>query len=296
MNIKKNRNIMKFSKNILVAAFFAILTGCGSSQSDTSQNVNRAAPQNTIAEEKPTPTAAPVNPTAAIAGSWETKYEISKIIPGYPSSNLGTGNQYAQWKISEGVRKGDEYVGRITNELNNENIAEYTLVAKTITLKFLPVSIGGTQTSGTSRDYEFELTENGNMLTLKGNDPIVLTKGTNNSDMENVSFIISNKVDWMLSKPKTIDYNKPEAHYVTFETAQKFDNGYGGKMEFWQVDPNNSNNHIVVATGQYLLTSKDKVTITLGGPKSGTYKLLDNRVLTIDFTDPNEEDLVLTAR
>jgi hypothetical protein len=51
-----------------------------------------------------------------------------------------------------------------------------------------------------------------------------------------------------------------------------------------------------VATGEYLLTSKDKMTITLGGPKSATYKLLDNRVLQIDFTDPNETDMVLTAR
>ncbi len=295
MKTINNRNIM-ISNLLLIVAFLAVVSGCSSTPSNDNQAVNRATPQNTLAEEKPTPTAAPVNPTAGLAGVWETKYDISKIIPGYPSSQLGTSGEFANWRLSEGVKKGEEYVGKVTNELNNENIAEYTIASKTITFKFLPVSIGNTQTSGTSRDYEFELSNNGNMLTLKGNDPIVLTRGTNNSDMENVSFIISNKVDWMLAKPKTIEHGKPEAHYVTFDTAQKFDNGYGAKMEFWHEDPNNPNNHFVVATGQYLLTSKDTVTITLGGPKSGTYKLLNNRVLQIDFTDPNEEDLILTAR
>lgn len=293
MNTQNKGNII-FTRLLLLIACLAVISGCSSNQSNNQQVVNKTAPQNTLAEEKPTAT--PVNPTAAIAGVWETKYDISKIIPGYSSSQLGTTGEFANWRLSEGVNKGNEYVGRVTNELNNENIAEYTITGKTITLKFLPVSIGNTQTSGTSRDYEFELSNNGNMLTLKGNDPIVLTKGTNNSDMENVSFIISNKVDWMLGKPKTVDFNKPEAHYVTFDTAQKFDNGYGAKMEFWHEDPNNPNNHFVVATGQYLLTSKDTVTITLGGPKSGTYKLLNNKVLQIDFTDPNEEDLILTAR
>lgn len=300
MNKKNNRNIKKFYNLILIVAFLAALSGCNStdkSQTNANQAVITPTPQTTQA----VPAATPDNPTLAFAGAWETTYDMSKIMPGYPSASTGAVGQFAQWRLSEGVKKGDEYVGKVTNEGNNENIAEYTVAGKTITLKFLPVAgmqnTGATQTSGTSRDYEYEISNNGNTLTLKGRDPIVLQKGSGNSDMETVSFIISNKVDWTLSPPRSIDPNKPDAYYITFDTAQKFDNGYGGKMEFWNEDPNNPNApHTVVATGQYLLTSKDNVTITLGGPKSATYKLIDNRVLQIDFTDPNEKDMVLTAR
>lgn len=288
----------KSFKNIcnmfLAVTFLATIFGC-SSQPTNNQNTN-TPPQNTNNAQQ-TPTA--VNPTTVLAGTWETKYDISKLIPGYPSSNLGTSAEFAQWKISEGVLKGDEYVGRITNELNNENIAEYTLSSKTITLKFLPVS--GSQnasSTGTSRDYEFELSSDGKLLTLKGNDPIILNKGTDNSDMENVSFVISNKVDWMISPPLTIDHGRPEAFYITFETAKKSDSGYTGKIEFWNEDPHDPTvPHPVVATGQYTLSSKDKLSITLnGGSRSATYKLIDNRVLQIDFSDQNEKDWVLTAR
>lgn len=301
MNTKNNLNTNIIFNLLLAVAFLAAVLGCGSSntsQPNANQTVNsNAAPQNTLVVNSPTPTPTPNNPTAAFAGVWETKYDISNIIPGYPASNFGTSGQFAEWRFSEGVKTGDQYVGKITNALNNENIAEYTVVSKTITVKFLPVSIGTTQTTGTSRDYEYEIADNGNMLTLKGRDPILLTKGTGNTEMENVSFVISNKVDWIIRPPKTVDPSKPDAFFITFETAQKFDNGYRGKMEYWNEDPYNpSVLPTVVATGEYLLTSKDKMTITLGGPKSATYKLIDNRVLQIDFTDPNESDMVLTAR
>lgn len=295
MNMKKNRNTNRIFSLLLVISFLAAVSGCSSSDNNQSNaTVNKGTPQNLAEENKPTPIPTPANPTAAFAGTWETNYDMSKIIHGYPTSNVGTSAQFAQWRLSEGVKKGDEYVGKVTNELNNENIAEYTATEKAITLTFLPIA-GSSQTTGTSRNYEYEFSENGTMLTLKGNDPIVLRKGTSNSDMENVSFIISNKVNWMIRPARTVDPNQPDVDYVTFETAQKFDNGYGGKMEYWHGDPNDPNTRIV-ATGQYLLTSKDKVTITLGGPKSATYKLIDNKVLQIDFTDPNEQDMVLTAQ
>ena len=296
MNTKNNRNTKQVFDLLLVFTLLAAVSGCGGNSNTNQSNANATPSPSSSPTVSPTATPAE-NPTAKLAGVWETKYDISNIMPGYPASSTGVG-QFAKWKWSEGVKKGDDYVGRITNELNNENIAEYSVVGKSITLTFLPVSMGTTQTSGTSRTYEYELANDDKMLTLKGSDPIVLTKGSNNADMETVSYVISDKVDWMMRPPKTIDPSQPEAHYVTFGSAQKFDNGYGGKMEFWNEDPYTpSVPHTVVATGQYLLTSKTKVTITIGGgPKSGTYKLIDNRVLQIDFTDPSEQDLVLTAR
>lgn len=280
---------------LIFIALLLAMSGCGGStnQSNANQTVNRGTPQNSSAQESPTPS----NPTAGLAGAWETTYDISNIIPGYPSSTAGTGNQFAQWRFSEGIKKGDEYGGKVTNELNNENIADYSIAGKTITLTFLPVSSGTTTTSGTSRNYEYEISDNGNTLTLKGRDPIVLRKGTGNSDMENVSYVISNKVDWMIRPALTMNSSSPDADYVTFETARKSDQGYGGRMTFYTDNPSYPPPGDIVEIGQYLLTSKDKVTLTfLGGPKSGTYKLIDNKVLQIDFTDPNEKDMVLTAR
>ena len=155
----------KSFKNIcnmfLAVTFLATIFGC-SSQPTNNQNTN-TPPQNTNNAQQ-TPTA--VNPTTVLAGTWETKYDISKLIPGYPSSNLGTSAEFAQWKISEGVLKGDEYVGRITNELNNENIAEYTLF-KDNNIDFCHLRFPECKLDGTSRDYEFELSSDGKLLTLK---------------------------------------------------------------------------------------------------------------------------------
>ncbi len=254
---------------LVVITFLAVLSGCSVS-SNQNLTVNRATP--TMTEEKPTAT--PSNPSAAFTGEWETND---------PRASSGG---FVRWKFSDGNKKDNAYTGRVTDMATNDDIANYTVTEKTITLEYLPVS------SGVSKTYDYKITDEGKTISLQGDKPWVLRKGTNNAEIEKAANIISTH-QWNLDSAAASKMGLAPDTYIEFEPAQKNDRGYGNTMKFFD-STGTPQNYLA----QYVITSKENVIITLpSGQKSGTYKILnDEKILQIDFTDPVESDLFLNRR
>lgn len=266
-------NAVSLVSLMFVVGLLAAVSGCRSSSNTTNANqaVNRGTP--TVTEEKPAAT--PKNPSAAFAGDWETN-----------DPRVSSGG-FVRWRFSDGVKKDNGYSGRVTDVSTNDDIATYIITEKTVTLEYLPVS------SGTSKTYEYVVSDEGKTITLKGDTPFILRKGTSNAEMEKAGIIISTYL-WNLDSAVATKMGLAPDTYIEFDTAQKSDKGYGGAMRFY--DATTSTPQTLLA--QYMLTSKDSVIITLpSGPKAGTYKILnDEKLLQIDFTDPTESDLFLNRR
>lgn len=254
---------------LLVVTFLAVVSGCSVS-SNKNQTVNRATP--TMTEEKPTAT--PSNPSAAFAGEWETN-----------DPRVSSGG-FVRWKFSDGIKKDNGYTGKVTDVGTNDDIANYTITEKTVTLEYLPVS------SGTSKTYDYTITDEGKTITLKGDKPLVLRKGTSNAEMEKAANTISSH-QWNMDSAVATKMGLASDTYVEFDAAQKNDRGYGGAMKFYDSTGTPQN-----FLAQYVITSKENVIITLpSGQKAGIYKILnDEKILQIDFTDPVESDLFLNRR
>jgi len=263
-------NTSRILSLLLAVTFLAVLSGCSVSSNQNQATVNRATP--TMTEEKPTAT--PSNPSAAFAGEWETND---------PRASSGG---FVRWKFSDGNKKDNAYTGRVTDMATNDDIANYTVTEKTITLEYLPVS------SGVSKTYDYKITDEGKTISLQGDKPWVLRKGTNNAEIEKAANIISSH-QWNLDSAAASKMGLAPDTYIEFEPAQKNDRGYGNTMKFFD-STGTPQNYLA----QYVITSKENVIITLpSGQKSGTYKILnDEKILQIDFTDPVESDLFLNRR
>ncbi len=252
--------------------FLAAMSGCRTGSSSNQTVVNRPTP--TLTEEKPTAT--PGNPSAAFAGEWET------------NDPRASGGGFIRWKFTDGIKKDNGYTGKVTDVgNNNQDIYNYTVTEKTITLEDLPTS------SGSSKTYDYKITDEGKTITLSGDKPMVLRKGTSNAEMERSAGIIS-KHEWNLDSAVATKMGLAPDTFIEFEPAQKNDRGYGGAMKF--IDANTGFPQSDLA--QYVITSKENVIITLkSGQKAGTYKILnDEKILQIDFNDPVESDLFLNRR
>lgn len=256
---------------LLVITFLAAMSACSSNKSSQNQNqtVNRGTP--TMTEEKPAAT--PSNPSAAFAGEWETND---------PRASSGG---FVRWKFGDGIKKDNGYVGKVTDVGTNDDIANYTITEKTVTLEYLPVG-------SSSKTYDYKITDEGKTITLQGDKPMVLRKGTSNAEMERAAGIIS-KYQWNLDSTVATKMGLAPDTYVEFDAAQKNDKGYGGAMKFYDSSAVPQN-----FLAQYVITSKENVIITLpSGQKVGTYKILnDEKILQIDFNDPVESDLFLNRR
>ncbi len=264
-------NTSRILSLLLAVLVFTERTGW-TSRSGTNQTVvNRATP--TMTEEKPTAT--PSNPSAAFAGEWETND---------PRASAGG---FVRWKFSDGNKKDNAYTGRVTDMATNDDIANYTVTEKTITLEYLPVS------SGVSKTYDYKITDEGKTISLQGDKPWVLRKGTNNAEIEKAANIISSH-QWNLDSAAASKMGLAPDTYIEFDPAQKNDRGYGNTMKFYDAVTGAPQNFLA----QYVITSKENVIITLpSGQKAGTYKILnDEKILQIDFTDPVESDLFLNRR
>ncbi len=269
MNTKNMVNMNRVLNLLLVITFLAAVSACSSSNKN--QTVNRATP--TMTEE--TPTATPSNPSAAFVGEWET------------NDPRVSGGVFVRWKFGDGTKKDNGYTGKVTAVgNNNQDIYNYTVTEKTITLEDLPVS------SGTSKTYDYKITDEGKTITLQGDKPMVLRKGTSNAEMERAAGIISRHL-WNVDSNVATKMGLASDTYIEFDAAQKNDRGYGGAMKFY--DSTGAPQNFLA---QYVITSKENVIITLpSGQKSGTYKILnDEKILQIDFTDPVESDLFLNRR
>lgn len=256
---------------LLVITFLAAISACRSSSNNNNQTVSRSTP--TMTEEKPTAT--PSNPSAAFAGEWETND---------PRASSGG---FVRWKFSDGTKKDNGYTGKVTDVgNNNQDIYNYTITEKTITLEDLPAS------SGSSKTYDYKITDEGKTITLSGDKPMVLRKGTSNAEMERAAGIISAH-QWNMDSAVATKMGLASDTYVEFDAAQKNDKGYGGGMKFY--DSTGAPQNFLA---QYVITSKENVIITLpSGQKSGTYKIMnDEKILQIDFNDPTESDLFLNRR
>jgi len=270
MNRKNIINMNRTLTLLLVITLLAAFAGCSSSSNKNQTTVNRATP--TMTEEKPAAT--PSNPSAAFAGEWETND---------PRASSGG---FVRWKFSDGIKKDNGYTGRVTDVGTNDDIANYTITEKTITMEYLPVS------SGTSKTYDYTISDEGKTITLKGDKPFVLRKGTSNAEMEKAANIISSH-QWNLDSAVATKMGLASDTYVEFDAAQKNDRGYGGAMKFYDSSGMPQN-----YLAQYVITSKENVIITLpSGQKAGTYKIMnDEKILQIDFNDPTESDLFLNRR
>jgi hypothetical protein len=292
MKTKNNREI---KRAIILLAFIALsvaMSGCGggssSNNSAATPNVNRDTPQNTQAQQTPTP-----NPTDAFAGVWETKD------PRATSQSAGT-TGYVRWQISPGTQKGEQYTGKITDlSDNNKDVADYVLGPKNnITLEFSPAFSGGPSLGG-SRTYEYEVSDNGNTITLKADKPIVLKRGSSNTDILKDAQAISSGNSWKLDPDvasKIFPSYDKDRIYAEFETPNKYNEGYGGSMKFTEDPPPGvTRTPANVADWRYTITSRNKVDINDGkGTKSASYELLNNdKILKIDFAD-DTPDLYLT--
>lgn len=263
-------NTSRILSLLLAVTFLAAISGCSVSSNKNQATVNRATP--TMTEEKPTAT--PSNPSAAFVGEWETND---------PRASSGG---FVRWKFGDGTKKDNGYTGKVTDVGTNDDIANYTITEKTVTFEYLPVS------SGTSKTYDYKVTDEGKTITLQGDKPMVLRKGTSNAEMEKAAGIISGHL-WNVDSNVATKMGLAFDTYIEFDPAQKNDRGYGGAMKFYDGGgvPQNF-------LAQYVITSKENVIITLpSGQKSGTYKILnDEKILQIDFTDPVESDLFLNRR
>ena len=284
MKTKNNREIKRIYILLAFIALSVAMSGCGggatSNNAAATPNVNRDTP-NTQAQQTPTP-----NPADALAGVWETKD------PRATGPSTAT-TQFVRWQISSATKRGEEYVGKVSDLSNNNlDVADYVLRPNnSVTLEFK----GSYITGAPSSTYNYEVSDNGNTITLKGDKPIVLTRGSTNTDIQkDAQTIASTPPDWKLDPDVALKmfptFNK-DYIFVVFAQPSKYNEGYGGTMEFHESYTTPQK----VAEWRYTITSRNKVDVNDGkGTKSASYELLNNdKILKIDFAD-DTPDLYLT--
>lgn len=284
MTIKGNGEIQRIFTLWVFVALSVALSGCGGGSSPSSNNsaatpdVNRNAPQTQV-QATPTP-----DPVQAIFGDWETDNQEARNMSGATTP-------FVRWKIQPAVKdQSGVYTGKLTDpDRSNVNLADYKIGPQnTMTLEFLappaPAKISTT--------YEYEVSSDGNTLTLKtGSQPIILKKGTANRDiLTDVAKISSPSPgappNWEpLSNTKDSIKNKygKVVDLVRFDNALPSGEGYGGQMQFLL-------SGAPVQTGSYIISSKNTVTLDIGaGRTPAKYALEQNGdLLKITFSDGTE--------
>lgn len=276
MNTKSNQDIKRTFILLAFVVLAAAMSGCvinsgnnnaAATPNVNTSNVNSSTPQNTQAQQTPTP-----NPVEAFYGEWETKD---------PSSG-----QFERWRLGTADKEGSEYVGRITNLSTNANLGKYKVG---ISDKSITLELAGAQSG--SFTYEYEVSPDRNTITLKGSNPIVLKRGTANADMLKDVETFYNGV-WKLddAAAKSLNYTPPVE--IVFERSNKYDEGYSGDVRLFEISTGS------IAELKYIIPSKNKIKISdRNGSKSATYEIMNNgNILKIDYEDPGSADLFLTKK
>jgi hypothetical protein len=280
MNTKKYPKIQNTINLLLVLTALSVLVlGCSSSNTPP----NNASPSPTPTPTTPptpspttaaSPTPTPKNLAEAFYGEWETKDSAS-------------GN-FITVKFGSATQKGDDYVGTLTAVNTKQDLAEYKVKPNNnVTLLWLP----GTAVAGQSFTAEYEVSGDGNTLTIKENPPIVYRKGTTNADIQKDVDIITIK-DWKIDDNTVNSLNKQFGGYfpvdptsvVVFFPGQQVDAGYTGPMFFYQ---NYGNELKGMEPSRYIITSKNNIKINIRGvgEKAAKYTLLGDNVLRIEFSN-----------
>jgi hypothetical protein len=279
MNIKNNQKTQNTLILLLILTTLSVLA-LGCSSSNTPPNNPSPSPTPTVekklAENSPSPTPTPKNPAEAFYGEWETK-------------DKNSGN-FQTVKFGTATQKGNDYVGTYTDVNTKKDLSEYTVKPNnTLTLLDLP----GTTTAGQSFTFEYEVSGDGNTITLKSNPPTVFRKGTSSADILKDVNTITTGGDWKVDNKTVANLsnqslgirNAPAV--IKFLPGQKVDAGYTGLMVFFQeAQPNSGAFNDMVLEGKFTIGSKDNVKINLGsGDNSAKYTLLGDNVLRIEFVN-----------
>ncbi len=246
MITKKNPKIQNSINLLLVlTALSVLMLGCSSSNTPP----NNASPSPTPTPSPTTaasPTPTPKNLAEAFYGEWETKDNTS-------------GN-FITVKFGSATQKGNDFVGTLTDVNTKQNLSEYTVKPNNnVALLYLP----GTPRAGQSSTVEYEISGDGNTITLKTNPPEVYRKGTSSADiLKDVSTIttggdwkVDNKTVTNLSNQSLGIRNAPVV--IKFLPGQKVDAGFTGLMVFYQEQqPNSGAFNDMVLEGKYTIGSK----------------------------------------
>jgi hypothetical protein len=278
MRTQDNREMHRIFTLLVFVALAVTMLGCrdSSNNNSSSNNTSNTVSQNQAPPVQPTPT---VNPVDAFVGTWET-------------SDLTSPN-FLSLRIGSSTKNGDDYVGKITDTATNDDVADYSIREKSreITLNFKSPFVSS---QGSSSTYEYEVSGDGNKITLKGSKPIVLEKGSKNTEILRDVAILANLggkykswaiVDGNISQKLFPNIQQPIL--VNFEAAQKYNEGYRGKMLVMDAVGG------AVAEWTYTIPSKNKIEINDGkGTKSATYKIRDDeKQMEIDFVNAGDTDL-----
>lgn len=272
---RNNPEMFKILAILAVIAIAVALSGCKSSNSNSAPtpDVNRNAPQ-TQGQPTPTPDLA-----QALFGEWETDNPDARSMSG------GT-TPFVRWKINPGVKDANGvYTGKLTDpDRNNVDLANYKIGPQNIiSLEFLNT------TSPVSSTYDFEVSSDGNTLTLKtGNKPIVLKKGTANRDiLKDAEAIHNNGGRWEPTPNTATILNAKfglKVDHLLFNKPIPSGEGYGGDMTFVDLSTPSSK------PGKYIVTAKNSVILDIGaGRTPARYTLEQNGdILKINLQDGSE--------
>lgn len=273
--IKNNKQFNRALFFLLALALLVTMIGCGGS---AKPQVKRSEPENKLKEEKKDEKKEEKkeeekNPTEAMAGVWETKDPFARLQSG------GT-TDFVRWQISKGTKKDDVYNGRIV-DLSSKNleVADYKLRSDntiSLTVKAGPLK-------GQSFSYSYKVSDEGNTITLEGDKPIILKRGTSNTDILKDAQTVSAKAYKLDRDVSRKLFSKQVS--VAFEKPTKYKEGYGGKLTFTHQPATGPAQK--VADWSYTIIEKEKIEIKDGkGTKEATYKILnDGKILQIDFAD-----------
>lgn len=273
-NVNREMHIC-FALTALIALSVA-MSGCGGSSTNTNSaatpDANRSAPSTTA------PTPAP-DPAQALFGEWETDNPDARTISG------GT-TPFVRWKINPGVKDTNGvYTGKLTDpDRSNLDLANYKIGPQNIiSLEFI------NSTPPRSATYDYEVSSDGNTLTLKtGSNPIILKKGTANRDILKDADTIHNSGGRWEPTPNTATILNGKfslkVDHIVFDKPIPSGEGYGGDMKFVDLSAPSPK------MGKYIVTAKNSVILDIGaGRTPAKYTLEQNGdILKINLPDGTE--------
>lgn len=183
------KHIKKFQNILMLLVFLALLIPMMSScAKEKKPRVQRgdAASEDTMTEDgaQKDVVVVPGNPTTSDSSSGKTTSSKS-------SSKNPANVFYGTWEKEEqgqsfryevfgsASKKGDLYVGKITDQ-RNVVVADYTIYKDNrIEIAYLPAYYGGN-----TYTYSYEVSNGGNKITLDSNPPIIYTKGKSNTTIQ----------------------------------------------------------------------------------------------------------------
>lgn len=260
----KTKNNLKTQNTInlllVLTALSVLVIGCSSVNNTPPNNVAPSPTQASSPTQAASTTPTPKNPAEAFYGDWETKDNAS-------------GN-FVTTRFSTATQKGDEYVGTITEVGTGQDVFTYTVKPNNnITLLPLP----GVPGAGISHTYEYEVSGDGNTLTIKSNPPDVFRKGTSNSQIQKDATTLATGA-WRSASDQT--------RMLALTNAKQFDKGWNGN---YLITVNGAPDE----QGTFAITNAGKITLTpdsSGGSTEFSYKIKSNKFFDLTKTSDGSTD------